>query len=81
MNLKDAQEWWEKKRSDLSDDEVITFLFDRIDSLQADNEWQIKQNVHMFKALEKMAEILPMGHTTRERECFALVQAAMVEAV
>lgn len=81
LSLDAVRDWWLKKRSDISDDDAMAFLFGEIESLQADREWQIKQNVHMFEALEKMAAILPMGHTIRERECFELVQAAMVEAV
>ena len=30
MNISDAQEWWNRKRLDLADDEVIEFLFAEI---------------------------------------------------
>lgn len=54
---------------------------EEIKRLREDREWQIKQNVRMFTSLEKMAAILPMGCTIRERECFEIVQAALVESV
>lgn len=30
MNISDAQEWWNRKRPDLADDDVLEFLFSEI---------------------------------------------------
>lgn len=38
MKINDVKEWWNKKRSDIPDDDAIQFLFDEIDRLEKENK-------------------------------------------
>lgn len=84
LTLDVVRDWWLKKRSDISDDDAMAFLFGEIESLQADREWQIKQNVKMFTALEEISKADGTPENPKHVSRSALIQIAkegMVEAV
>jgi hypothetical protein len=84
LSLADVRDWWLKKRSDIPDDDAMAFLFGEIESLQADREWQIKQNVKMFEALEEISKADGTPEAPKHVSRSALILVAingMVEAV
>lgn len=59
-------------------------LIAEVAALKVDNEWQIKQNIKMFKALEEISKADGTPEAPKHVSRSALIQAAingMVEAV